>query len=276
VTVLTAGANETQYLSAAQFERGPAPSAYEPARLLRIRFRADRTNMIRNPSFEVDLVNWVATNATSERAVDVSVEVGGACARLTATVAGVASIETLSGTSGVLVVAGMSYTLSAYVRADASIDAGVRLIFWADDAIGGRTIHHGPLVQVPTGEWTRVSMTAVAPPGARFAQASVDFHGVAVNDVCYADAILMEERAGVRPYFDGSTAPRTALADYLWEGGQPHNARSYLYANRRIKHHRTNALLRSNVPVGSRYQLVYAIPWSDDTGVYGETYSNVY
>ena len=71
--VASAGATETHYFDACQFEANTAVSEFEDARQVNITVKATRVNELLNPNFEVDYSNWTLGNAT---AIVTSAEVG--------------------------------------------------------------------------------------------------------------------------------------------------------------------------------------------------------
>lgn len=184
-----------------------------------------RTNAVLNPSIEVNTTNW-----TTEPGASVPV-------RSTAQAfSGVASLRVVQATATAIivmttpaartpVVPGLVYTLSAYVRnMTASSQYRIELDWFngATSLVSSR----GSDTIVPTGAWTRISVTATAPATATVVGVYVSSvlpipaSGVAVN----FDAFLLEQSATLGTYFDGDTESSPARVQ-SWTG-TPSNSSS--------------------------------------------------
>ena len=163
-----------------------------------LRIEEGTTNLVPNPSFEVDAANWVA--------------IGGSMARVTSAAhVGAASLEcvTTQGqgarTAALTLTGAQAYTASAWVRASSGSGA-VRLAFWNSSftVVASATV-------TADSEWQRVVVTYT--PG------STGTHYVVVQNVSGAaltfgvDAVQAEAKAYATSYADGSLG-----TGYAWSG----------------------------------------------------------
>ena len=185
-----------------------------------------RTNLVTNPSFEVDTAGWVAsTNCTIARSNTVGGASGSSWAlRLSSTAAGLMSARTLEGTSGFPVVAGATYRIRFASRAGTvGRNVAVGVFGWYDAT--GALVSGGPGLGLAafdiTAGWTNSIQDGafIAPSGAAYVAlwAVVNATGGA-GELHYFDAFLFEQTTGTPgAYFDGSTAAAGALT-YGWSG----------------------------------------------------------
>ena len=163
-----------------------------------LRLEEGTTNLVPNPSLEVDASNWVV--------------IGGSMARVTSGAhVGAASLECITAqgqgarTAALTLTGGQAYTASAWVRASSGTGA-VRLAFWnsAFTVVASATV-------IANSEWQRVLVTYT--PG------STGTHYVVVQNVSGAaltfgvDAVQAEAKAYATSYADGSLG-----TGYSWSG----------------------------------------------------------
>jgi hypothetical protein len=184
-----------------------------------------RTNLVLNPSIEVDTSGFRVASSTLARITTDSF-IGSACLELTLT--------TTASNSGVLnlnnatyrfpYIAGETYTMSAYIKNS----VGARN--WRMDARGSVDATTTAVVQSDVGatvtnptDWTRISNTFT------FTDPSVthfDFYirgasGGAIGDKLLIDGILVEKTNTLGTYFDGSynsVTPTNLVANNSWTG----------------------------------------------------------
>lgn len=168
-----------------------------------------RTNLVTNPSLEVNATGWESNSAfggydvaTVERSTDQGWS-GSASLKVTAPAAVVG--ETWGNITSTPVVVGKVYTFSAYVWC--ANDA----VAWADAVF----MERGPVVDIPASTWTRVSVTFVANADHVFAGVGAEFVTTGFN--YFIDGALLEEAYNLDGYFDGSTTD-TADVTYAWTG----------------------------------------------------------
>lgn len=168
-----------------------------------------RTNLVVNPSLEVNATSWESNSAFG--GYDVS-----AIARSTAQAwVGTASLQvtaptsvagkTWANTAAIPVIIGQVYTFSAYVR------SATAATFYADAVF----MEKGAGVAVPANTWTRVSVTFVANSTNAFCGVGID--GAASGFVYYVDGALLERGGTLGPYFDGDTTDTVDIT-YAWTG----------------------------------------------------------
>lgn len=163
----------------------------------------NRTNLITNPSFETNTTSWSGTRCTL--ATSSSFAQSGSQS-LAATITSVAGNPAAVYSSSGLTV-GVTYTISAYFKAN----AGDTIFIYADPLTAAYT------EVTATGNWQRLSVSGVASATSGDIEFGADDSTVAVNDIFYVDAVLLEASASVGDYFDGSTTD-TATIDYAWTG----------------------------------------------------------
>lgn len=168
------------------------------------------TNLITNPSAEVNTTGWAAGTGTSAisritGAVPPTVS-GTASFRWTAAAAGQAF---LSQTSAMPVTAGRSYVFSGYFLGTTTLRQVQPMIRFSTAA--GETLKdlYGPSALASTSEWKRFVQVVEAPAGAT--QATVHIRSVtnAAGQFHYADGLMFHEGTRAVPYFDGGTADDT-------------------------------------------------------------------
>lgn len=182
-----------------------------------------RTNLVTNPSFEVDTSGWSATGTTILRSVSQN-NIGSASLELTHTTTG----STSSGVNilnRVIVEAGKTYTVSAYVKVTSGTTRSFRIRrTWYNSvtggsAIGGAAVSAGTSVGTSSG-WVRIKYSVLAPAGAvaltfRIEQSTASV----IGDIWYVDNVLVEEAGDFLPYFDGSYSdPSLKPISYGWTG----------------------------------------------------------
>ena len=173
-----------------------------------------RTNLTTNPSAEVTVVGW-ASSGTLTRSATYAYS-GTYSARSQITVAG--AVDTNNGlTDGV--VAGQTYTFSAYVRSSVARNTRVYITWFNGLSVISNSI--GTTGTTSTTGWTRFSVTAVAPALANRARTTMQVLGAQIGDLIYFDALLLENAGSALPYFDGTNAdPYTGytLTEQAWNG----------------------------------------------------------
>lgn len=172
------------------------------------------TNLVTNPSFEVNTAGWVVYGTGSTIARDTVAPMVGA-ARLKVTID-----STAGGWAGVRsdpipVAAGNNYTFSYFVKTGAAPNFRAQ-IHWIDAA--GANVGAFPTLDVmfPSGgvDWTRYSVGGAAPAGAVNAVLYLVNNNVVqgIYDM-YFDGMQLEQAARPSTYIDGSLGP-----GYAWTG----------------------------------------------------------
>lgn len=260
-TITGSVADEEHRFSAAQIEAGGTATDWESARQVHVYFDPVRTNLVPNPSLEVDTSGWAAGASTALARSTAQAKSGAASLSLTRTgTVGDASAATTTGAGGMTVEAGEAYTASAHVLPDTAV-RNVRVdIVWYTDAGAVVSTSAGAAVTEVGGEWVRVSTTATAPGTAARAAVIVVAEGAAVGETHYVDGVLFEQTEFLKSYFDASLFPPS---DYLWASTE-HASSSFHYPRRTLKDSRLADVLPQYVPAGTTIQTHYgeAVPAS--------------
>ena len=178
-----------------------------------------RTNLVPNPSFEVNITGWTTV---------------GTVARSTAeSFSGVASIAMTYPGSGIVLIqqsalipvtAGLQYTNSFYLKQSVNTGLLQTDFIWYNSA-GTQILDDDNLQFDPNTTWQRFSQTRTAPALAAFAICRVFQNfpagGGSTATVNYVDAFLFERASSALPYFDGTSAqPYTGytLTAQAWNG----------------------------------------------------------
>lgn len=180
-----------------------------------------RTNIIQNPSFEVDLSNWTWLISGLSVTRVASGLVGTHCMQIQTT--NTSTSLNVVGTSGTLATAtaGATYTGSASVRNTGGFtrDVGIQLDFFdiSNNYISSSALSTANVVS--GAGWVGFSVTGVAPAGTEFVNVRIyaQLNNAASGNFLLVDAVMIEEAPTVAPYFDGSTTsvPPTV---YSWLG----------------------------------------------------------
>lgn len=173
-----------------------------------------RTNLIINPSFEIDLTGWTAsgTGFTLDRTTDQAAS-GTTSMRLTSTIS--------AGTFGVVhdqvtVTPSVDFTLQAKFRGfSIARTCRVRLLWYDNTSTFIRTDTSSG-TDTTTG-FTTVSLTSTAPANAAYVKPQVQVSMNVLGDVHYVDAVLLEQSSTVGTYFDGDTTDDSTHV-YDWTG----------------------------------------------------------
>jgi hypothetical protein len=184
-----------------------------------------RTNLVLNPSFEVDTSGWESLGSPTVTRITTDSFTGVACARVlmnTIATSGV-RIDNIS-TYRIPVVAGQTLSASTYMK-NVSGSRNLRLslrFYTTATTLTALSTHTGTELTNPTN-WTRSSVTATAPVTALWADVSISaFSTGSSTDVYLFDSVLIELSNTVQTYFDGSYLPPNTLteafANNAWTG----------------------------------------------------------
>jgi len=170
------------------------------------------TNLVTNPSFEVDLGGWVNTGFDTWEQITTDGVFGSCCAR-----AYEASIEANEYVSSpeMAVDADTAYTASLYAKQSECSGAGHFVITWFD-AAHGYISNSDPASfgATPFYSWKRFVIAGTSPATAAFARVVVVHSGAAGTAYeCYLDGVQLEELDCTTSYTDGSLGN-----GYAWTG----------------------------------------------------------
>ena len=185
-----------------------------------------RTNLIPNPSFEVNTTGWAANNGTIARST-AQTYIGTASVLITGTGLGFNGVfgfpfNNLPATEGLI------YTLSAYVfvpTGNPSRNYSLAII-WRNSTNTANVATSATAVAISSNStWQRITLTATAPIGAFFAVPRViaSAASIPIGEFYYVDGFLLEQAAApAGNYFDGSLL----ATQPVYFTGTPHNSTS--------------------------------------------------
>lgn len=171
----------------------------------------DRVNLVPNPSVEVNVAGWNGNNTSSVVRSTAQFIGGSASALATYNTlgtggAGIFWWEAAGTGPGYLVTAGKAYTFSVYVRSNTETRSYSPTITWRDsDTAAGNVVSTttGTSVSCTLNTWARVTVTGIAPVGAKSAVISVyTTTATTAGNSAYFDSAMFEESDIAYPYFD--------------------------------------------------------------------------
>jgi hypothetical protein len=246
----------TYYVDMVQFEKSSTATAYEEPRGVNVFLEPAKTNLVTNPTFELESAGsfdgWDTINAatSSEYAItSVSAFSGNYIARVIASgEPGGFGIQ-----SGEIPVSEKTtYTWSIYVKDfDTSASYIPTIKFYnGDDEVLLRT-YDGPAVSSAVEHWTRLEVSGYAEAGATYAILSVkSAAGVSSGKAVYFDSAQFEIGDKPTSYFDGSKSSAGAA----WAGTIGDSV-SYFYPNRDLKVTRLGNEIKNMLPLGTPYYI---------------------
>lgn len=184
--------------------------------------KSTRTNLLTNPSGEVDATNWGTSPGASvassiARVVAAGAAVGAAYFYLAYTPIG-SPTPVYAGEGGFRVTGispGMTYAAQLRTKAEPTLGNGTARItvryFRADGTVTGIT--RSDVVPVTTAAWVTHNLISVAPSDAATAWVEAS----SFDTMLFLDAGLFEAATVPGTYFDGATTD-TATLDYSWTG----------------------------------------------------------
>lgn len=256
VRFVGATADEEQFIDGVQLELGTTPTTYESPRDINIQLSPTRKNLCTNPSFEVDVSNWIATNTTLTRSTAVSLY-GVASCRMQKSGAGppVRMVWPDVGLSALAIDDATSrYSFSCYINP--ANPCSIKLIMRSYDGTGTLIdfTANAP-VSAPVGAWTRISLVALPEEGAEYLSFGInEDSGMSIGDAIRVDGVLIEKAEALGDFFSGSVG--APVEDFLWAGTAQLSASLY-YPRRTAKHGRMMEVLPRNIPINSTFELHY-------------------
>lgn len=254
-----------------------ASAAMSSATNVRVTLKANRVNLVLNPSAEVDTAGWAGTNAALSRSVDRAAPASGAASfsLVNAAVTDRVYMETPTSVTDanriqLPDVGANRYALTAFgwtnwTDAYRFYELSLR---WYD-AAGVLLTQGSTLAAAVLNTWVRMSDIAVSPEAAAYVSVLLMHTALPptgvnsdlpINTVTAFDGILLERAGGTetgleKPYFDGSSGG----SDYMWEG-TPHLSRSHYYYRRGMTNGRLTQVMPRYIPAGMTVDFLYAQP----------------
>ena len=164
-----------------------------------------RNNLIVNPSFKTDTTGWSATGSSTIARITNEYFYGSSCLEVTKAAASDSGVVTASR---ILVTAGLSYSLGAYVKIPAAAQTGTLSadVIWYNSATAGSVISTSNSIQLEViggDDWVRLTGVFNAPSGALSALVRVvqPTSGTA-GQKFLVDAVLFEQATYLNEYVD--------------------------------------------------------------------------
>lgn len=169
---------------------------------------ADRNNLIVNPSFKTNTTGWSATGSSTIARITTEYFYGSSCLEVTKAASANSGVVT---SSRILVTAGLSYALGAYVKIPAAAETGTLSadVIWYDSATAGSVLSTSNSIQLEViggDDWVRLTGVFTAPAGALSALVRVvqPTAGTA-SQKFLVDAVLFEQASYLNEYVDEPT-----------------------------------------------------------------------
>ena len=177
-----------------------------------------RTNLVTNPSFEVDTTGWTARNFATIARTTSQAYLGSASLQITT------SSSTNNGATlltNLSVSASTAYAFSAYAKVESGTLSNCFIqVIWLNS--GGAEISRtvGTFTTITTS-WSRLNVSGTSPVGTVTARCDIIRNTAGAGLIWFIDAVLFEASASALPYFDGTYAdPYTGytLTYQAWDG----------------------------------------------------------
>ncbi len=170
-----------------------------------------RVNLIKNPAFENGSEGWSAVAGATLSRVTAEAHTGTTSLRVVNASASAAQYGTTGTGNMIPLIGGVSeYTISAYIKADASTNSATYYLrqLQYENETGGSTVSAGNLgFQVITSAdgWVRLTGTFTKAAASNFLIIRVVTQSTTSGDIFYVDSVMLEPRSSASTYFDGST-----------------------------------------------------------------------
>lgn len=169
---------------------------------------SERNNLIVNPSFKTDTTGWSATGSSTIARITSDYFYGSSCLEVSKAAASNSGVVTASR---ILVTAGLSYALGAYVKIPAANATGTLSadVIWYNSATAGSIISTSNSIQLEViggDDWVRLTGVFTAPTGALSALVRIvqPTSGTA-GQKFLVDAVLFEQATYLNEYVDDLT-----------------------------------------------------------------------
>ena len=218
---------------------------YDEARAVDVFLNPNKTNFVKNPSFEVNVTDsWTLDGSvTITQDIDVSPAAysGSQSAKLVATGPWTFTIDDIP------ISGGLYYTLSAYIKTNASLNVK----FIGKDEFGDPTGHEESHTFSAQTDWARITATDLidAINESNVAYYSVEFSGS--TGTFYLDCVQFEQSPTATDYFDGELPTNYGA---VWEG-TANNSYTRMYYNKDLKLQRLSQTLSDWIPMNSWWRI---------------------
>lgn len=173
-----------------------------------VEYQLERNNLLFNPSFESNTYDGSLVGSTAT-VIASGAYSGTYCLQVVA-VTNNTSNEYATPTNQARIVAGNTYTASAYVYITAGVSRNMRLGIRTYDSTGTQLNNTlGAITSITTGGgWQRISASVTAGQNAYYASVYVLYQNsnAAISNAVLIDAMILEPSASLGSYFDGSSS----------------------------------------------------------------------
>jgi len=227
---LTFSAAGTYYVDQVYVEEGENTdnTSFQEARAVTIFLNPNKTNFIKNPSFEENTNTWTITATSSAVDTEVKASIGAGADSLSIDLDTGATLETESAAMPTL---DKYYTLSFWAKASAAVDVEVTLTPNDD---GVPTIGEETATFTLSTDWERYTLTSYVDAADVEVELTYTVNLVfdsASGENVWVDAFQLEQSFKATDYFDGSLSSQFGV---VWEG-TAHESASHCYVNKAIK-----------------------------------------
>lgn len=240
---LTFSAAGTYYVDQIYVEEGENldDESFQEARAVTVFLNPNKSNYIKNPSFENNTNTWTITATSSSTDTDVPGSIGAGVDSLNVDLDTGATVETESAAIPTL---DNYYTLSFYAKASAALDVDVTLTP-LDDGVP-TTGEETSTLSLSTN-WERYTVTGFIQSADVLGELTyavlLEFASESGEEV-WLDAFQLERSFKATDYFDGSLSSQFGV---VWEG-TAHESVSHCYVNKAIKLPRLSQTMDEWVP----------------------------
>jgi hypothetical protein len=254
--VANAASNERHYFDNCQFEQANSVTDFDEARQSHITLKANRINELINPNFYnvSSYAPWSVTNGSLSRPADTTI--------MTSTASGNVTLKSFSNSNQYMKIfyPNSAYTFSLYAKGGFA-SYGTVNILWYNSSKTLLSTTTANAENIITTDWTRYSVSGLAPATAAYATVSFTWFCSASGRTMQVKEALFENSGLLLDYFDGTNGRIIPSTDLFWEGGQPNQGRSHYYKNRTaIQVRITKGALDEWITSGSTYAIYLAQP----------------
>lgn len=183
-----------------------------------------KTNLIKNPNFEVNTTGWSTFNITQSR-ITSNYKFGTASNQIvfTVTAGGGTLLNTRSTTYSIPITVGSTYTATVYMKRTVGTRTG-RIAFTARNAPNGSSVQTatGANTTISDTDWTRLtlSITITAPTATNLELGIGTGATGSIGDTFLIDGVMVVEGSDPVYYFDGTYTdiPANRLPVLAWTG----------------------------------------------------------
>jgi len=243
-------ASGTYYVDQVDIHEGTS-TTFDEARAINIYLNPNKSNYIKNPSFETNTNQWTitATSNASDSSVPLSILSGSASRKINLNTG-----ATLTTTTGTVGVTEKYFTASFYAKTDTAINNGLDITLTPKDdgiAITGTDV---TTTSNLTTDWQRYTVTtyvdADSVATALTFTLTVQVDTSAGNSV-YIDNVQLEASPVATDPFDGNLSSKFGV---VWEGTANESA-SHMYYGKELKVPRLANTLASWVPANAFWRI---------------------